>query len=428
MNFFIIYANDFSGKEYLKELLLINFNIKYIDILSDNILDILTDTILDSTLIIYLIRNPLTWITNNNENNINTLLNERYILYKKMTIYNNKIILKYENIIIFYNEIIKYLHIKYNLVFKNNYIFPKINIDNIDLLNLEKYNTSELFDNTNNRNITKYENIYFDSNNLKILTNQELEILNKNIDLSIENTLNYNIISYVPKFCFFHIEKCMGTSLRESFYNYFLHYYRPKQIYFPDDIIHNNRNLTNYNDLLYICNYKSEVILAHCSFNKINVTEYFSKHCYSITCIREPIKRFISHYYFFLKKIYNKNIQELSSYELSNILYNENNVITWRLSGEINQIEVAFNNIEYIKCILITENITEDIKYLNNILNYKLNLDEKIIINLLNETNNIYNSFNDYDYLKNNYINYFDKDINLYNSILNMPINKRIKE
>ena len=243
----------------------------------------------------------------------------------------------------------------------------------------------------------------------------------KNINFDIEN----NIIPFVPKVCFFHIEKCMGSSLRSSFYNYFKEIYDISEIFDPE--VNNSNNLISRIDLLNIYNKKYKIILSHCSFNKEGVTDYFSRKCFSITCIREPIKRFISHYYFFDIKMYNKNIQEFSKEDLIKLLISLGNIQVWRLSGETNSLDITLNNIKLINCILIQENINEDFIYLNKILNTKFNVNNILILNNINVSTIDYKQFNDYDFLKNNYYEYFNDDYILYNSVISMDINERIK-
>ena len=232
---------------------------------------------------------------------------------------------------------------------------------------------------------------------------------------------------FLPKVCFYHIEKCMGSSLRIMLYNYYKNIFNENEIYLPE--FYDNINLICHNDLEKIYSYNNfKVLLCHCSFNKLNVTNYFSDKCYSIICVREPIKRFISHYYFFNKNETNKNIKELTIDELKLIIYNHsNNILNWRLSGETNNLDDALNNLKIINCILITEQINTDINFLNNILNIKYNINKDFIYEKLNIKKELYDENSDYEYIKMYLSNEFSYDYIIYNTIINMKIEERIK-
>lgn len=425
---FTIYGESWSGIDYFKQAIQENIGLIYEPINKNNYND-------DTILFICIVRNPLIWVTqhfiNKQEDNINKLLESRYKLYDFLinTLpikVKNYTLIKFEDIILNYEVIIKFIIIKYNLKLINNFDFniQLDEIENIDLLNLEKSNNNILFKKENNCNIIKSMNNY-DNINSYILKDNELEVLMENINFDIENKLKYNVIPFVPKVCYYHIEKCMGSSLRSSFYSYFKEIYDVSEIFDPE--LGNDNNLINSTDLLNIYNKKYKIILLHCSFNKEGVTDYFSKNCFSITCIREPIKRFISHYYFFDKINYNKNIQEFNNEDIIKILFSLKNTHMWRLSGETSILELALNNIKSINCILIQENINEDLIYLNKILNTKFNVNNILVLNNKNIAKYEYAQLNDYDFLKNNYYEYFKDDYILYNTIINMDINERIK-
>jgi hypothetical protein len=282
------------------------------------------------------------------------------------------------------------------------------------------------------KNYTIYSNKLTDLDNLEKAPDP---ILNKvyifNKKISDQEKLNYNI--NISEICFFHIEKCMGTSLRFMLYDYFLNIFNKDDIYVPE--YNNDINLNTNDNLKTIYSINNcKVILAHCSYNKLNVTDHFSDYCFSITCVRDPIDRFISHYNYFLKKNTNKNIQELTDDELNKIIHYNKNTINWRLSGETNNINDSINNIKKINCILIMEKIESDIIILNNILNSIYNINKKIniiktntsmdtSINISINTSNI----TDYDYIKKNYLDDFEDDYEIYNYILNMKIEDRIR-
>jgi hypothetical protein len=220
----------------------------------------------------------------------------------------------------------------------------------------------------------------------------------------------------------------MGTSLRLMLFTYYKNIYNENDIYFPD--FYKDLNLIEKEDLEKICSYNNnyKVLLCHCSFNKFDVTESFSKNCYSITCVREPIRRFISHYYHFVKNENKKKIQEIPIEEFKQIIIdNRKNLLLFRLSGETNDIQEALNNIKIINCLLITERIESDIIYFNNILNKKYNLNFEIKNEKINIGKEKYDEKVDFEYIKNNFIEYFYEDYIIYNTIINMNIEDRIK-
>jgi len=229
-----------------------------------------------------------------------------------------------------------------------------------------------------------------------------------------------------PKFCFFHIEKCMGSSLRRILFNYFINIYDKETIYIQGNNI--NKNLMSLNDLLFFKDKLFNVILCHCPYNVIGLTD-FSRNCFSITCIREPIERFLSHYYYFIKPKNNLNFYELNDLDTINAI----NMccpflLCNRLSGYTNNYEDAINNIKLINCILITEKINEDIKFLNECLNAYTNTNHEmsLIKENSNEQKNIVLKTFDIEKLQK-YIHLFEDDIKLYNYVCNMKVEDRFK-
>ena len=71
-------------------------------------------------------------------------------------------------------------------------------------------------------------------------------------------------MSIKPDFCFFHIEKCMGSSLRIMLYDYFINIYKKEQIFVPEKCENIGQNLTIENDMEYFTNFNFKVILCHC--------------------------------------------------------------------------------------------------------------------------------------------------------------------
>ena len=233
-------------------------------------------------------------------------------------------------------------------------------------------------------------------------------------------------MSIKPDFCFFHIEKCMGSSLRIMLYDYFINIYKKEQIFVPEKCENIGQNLTIENDMEYFTNFNFKVILCHCSYNYKNITDSFSEKCFSITCVRNPIQRFLSHYNFFEKNKFNCNFFELEDEDIIKLLNDCENLLTFRLSGETKNINDAINNLKKINCILITEKINDDIINLNTLLNKFTKTNNKI--NIVYENVNKTDGFLDKDLIHiQKYIKYFENDIYLYNYINNMTIDERFK-
>lgn len=233
------------------------------------------------------------------------------------------------------------------------------------------------------------------------------------------------------EYCFFHIEKCMGSSLRIMLYNFFKNIYTEDEIYYPEKY-KVTQNLIKKEDYIffekeYIHNIK--VLLCHCSFNHRNITDKFSTTCYSITCIANPIDRIISHFYYFDKDKYNRNLYELDESEITDYLVKRNRggLITYRLSGSTNDILIAKDNLDKIDCILLLESIEEDIVILNAILNKRTTTNNNI--NIIKKNVNIDNykdnKTKDVDILLK-YIHLI-KDMEIYGIIKDMTIDERIK-
>ena len=115
-------------------------------------------------------------------------------------------------------------------------------------------------------------------------------------------------------FIFYHIEKCRGTSLRDSLYYYFINIYNKKQIFDTNKssdyrIQFNKKNIDtikNDNNFDYD---NIKIIMSHVRVYDfpylLNTTPI------KITIIRNPIDRIISHYYYFDKANYNCEMIDL---------------------------------------------------------------------------------------------------------------------
>ena len=224
------------------------------------------------------------------------------------------------------------------------------------------------------------------------------------------------------QFCFFHIEKCAGSSIRNMLFDYFVQLYDKKYILG----VHDNVNLTTLEHLTELQERQCKVLLCHCNFNQEHITDSFSNTCFSITCVREPMSRWLSHYYYFEKPT--RKFLELSDDEINHLLtFNNNNncnLLKTRLSGDKNCLKTAITNLTSINCILIFEQLSTDIKLLENTLNKKTNTMQTLILPFVN----IYHSYSFEDYIRIQKFNHFFKDdMQLYNHIVNLSIQDRFK-
>lgn len=171
------------------------------------------------------------------------------------------------------------------------------------------------------------------------------------------------LITFLPvlcmgiEVCFFHIEKCCGSSLREMLFSYFKHWFDITEIYKAD----NEPNWTDQDQ------YK--VMLYHCSYNQKGVTDRFSEHCFSITCVRNPIDRILSHYYFFDYPTTNTPFHVLDPSTKVEYIIAYGSLLLRRLSGETYDINDAVQHLRQINCILIMENMEKDLLLLIQTLN-----------------------------------------------------------
>lgn len=231
-----------------------------------------------------------------------------------------------------------------------------------------------------------------------------------------------------PEVCFFHIEKCVGSSLRQILYNYYKNIYDESEIYLPEKNLENNinQNLIDEKDVEFFKDTNYKVILCHCSFNQYNVTSFFSEKCFSITCVRNPIDRILSHYYFFDYKYTNLKFHELNEDIALNFIIDYGKHILLRLSGNTLDVNLAKENIQKINYILILETFNDDLISLNELLNNKYNIKIEME-NIINNENIInYKDFKNKDLeIINKYINLIE-DIEIYEFIVNIKNNKNI--
>ena len=181
-------------------------------------------------------------------------------------------------------------------------------------------------------------------------------------------------------FIFYHIEKCGGSSLRISLFDYFSKLYPPDKIYMPTKA-KSNMNFIRKN-LKAICEHydcsKLKVILSHMSdsypYKPLNIPTKFK-----ISCIRNPVDRAISHYYYFDYPTTKIHMIDMDQSDFEQYMIQMGKIQCDRM-GCLNEygfptIAIIKKQIQSFYFICVVERLSEDIKQLNEMLNveYKCN-------------------------------------------------------
>lgn len=217
-------------------------------------------------------------------------------------------------------------------------------------------------------------------------------------------------------YIFLHIPKTAGSSLMEIFKSF------KKQHYGK---VHNISEKELY--LYKSFNFNDSIIHGHISFMEIKL---ISKNLYdTFTIVRNPIKRCLSWYYYTNQgqTIVGKKLSVKEFFSSSNptIIQNCFNRMTFQLGdfaqlskrdkNQHNVLERAKENIKKLKCIIVYENLKEDVErlfetslpYINKTKIYKTTLDddEYACIKKCNELDiDLYNYI--MDYRGSNYIQF----------------------
>jgi hypothetical protein len=236
------------------------------------------------------------------------------------------------------------------------------------------------------------------------------------------------------EFIFFHIEKCMGTTFRFSLYNYLKNVYKESDIFFPDYFQDCNLLTEKEYDFVNNLNNDFKVLLCHISFNNNISNKFYTNNTFSITIVRNPYTRILSHYYHFFYPKYKKQFYDLSDNEIIHVLRDCGNVISARLGCDVNNADYNINNfnilirnVNKINCILIMEKINEDIELLNTLLNKKYEINSILEVSKIN-VNSSYKNNDKLDIIiLESYKKHFKFDIKLYDYIISLPISERFK-
>jgi len=224
------------------------------------------------------------------------------------------------------------------------------------------------------------------------------------------------------EFIFYHIEKCGGSSLREAFNKFFLNIYKQNQIFIPEkngniklnflpeniEAIKNNKNIS-YSNL--------KVILSHIRYTYFPILNTTAP--LKITVIRHPVDRLISHYYFFQYKIANCHMIDLPKEEFDKFCRIHCSHITNSIgcvnSDRIVDKSLCEQRIKEFSFIGVLENIDNDIKDINNLLNSYYNCNYTITLPHINATKDV--TIKNHKMLKKRVQEFCGNDLFFYNMV-----------
>ena len=226
-------------------------------------------------------------------------------------------------------------------------------------------------------------------------------------------------------FIFYHIEKCGGMTITISLHNYFNNIYNNDQILnsniIVDNIQFNKKNIEllkknkefNYDDI--------KVVMSHTRL--YDCPSLFKTTPLKITSIRNPIDRIISHYYYFDKNTYGCELIDLSDNIFKKYCKGHGrhmcrvlDCIEKNYYFNVKKLKYIIKNFTYI---LILENIDDDIKKLNKILNTYYMCDYNLEIKQINNSIIPKHNIKDYELLKEKIKPFCGPDFKLYNMVKN---------
>lgn len=220
------------------------------------------------------------------------------------------------------------------------------------------------------------------------------------------------------KLVFYHIEKCGGTSIRNSLYEYFSKIYKKNLIFEPvmfgNSSINFNpecikfimdSNKVEYNEI--------KVILSHTRYN------YFPNlnSPIKITFIRDPIDRLISHYYYFIFKNTKVHMIDMPENEF-NLYCKWSGHYMCECLGILNK-DDTFNNqkcderLKEFSFIGKLEHFDEGIIHMNKLFNEYFKVNQSI--NIIKDNENKNKNIKEFEKLKKKILPFCTCDYILYN-------------
>lgn len=183
-----------------------------------------------------------------------------------------------------------------------------------------------------------------------------------------------------PIVCFYHIEKCGGTTIRKCLRTFLEHVYSPTEI--EDSGVEEHKRFANKTpeEISAI-----KVLMAHQSFGHFPVSMFDAE--IRITVVRDPIERIVSHYYYFDKTRHGTglDLDKLPQENLLPYLHGQGSHMTYRFSPT-RRIADAVENARKFTCILFLSDIENGIRVLERILQKRFGIADKIHLSTLNET------------------------------------------
>lgn len=224
-------------------------------------------------------------------------------------------------------------------------------------------------------------------------------------------------------FIFYHIEKCGGSSLRCILYNYFSKIMDSKLIFIPEYSGNINVNYMpcyideiKRNPMFDFDNIK--VILSHIRYYDF---PNMNKSCkFKFTCIREPISRVISHYYYFS---YNKSgihLIDLPENDFEDYCTRFGCLIgdSLDLKNHNNNTIVIDERLKEFNYIAILENMDDDLLILNKLLNKYFSKNIKLDNIIKNVNKEVY--IKESELLKKKMVLYCQNDTFIYERVKSM--------
>lgn len=183
-------------------------------------------------------------------------------------------------------------------------------------------------------------------------------------------------------FVFTHIPKCGGTSFRKYLNDAAIETdIKLSEIYIPGfNNLPNDKNIPQLDEdeIKTLQSQKLKILANHCKFGEDNAMGIKPLSPFNFTILRDPVKRFISHYHFFYYTLgYNKckgvSLDKLDDEKLEFLLEKLSNVQVGYISniklikivGLENMLKISKYNIQYeFDAFGIVENMDSTINYL----------------------------------------------------------------
>ena len=140
-----------------------------------------------------------------------------------------------------------------------------------------------------------------------------------------------------PDFCYYHIPKCGGSTVRATLYNFFSKLYTKSEIYCPEksDVKFNFADVKSFREFVGIKTEEQlsqiKILLCHTRYNTPDISDEFNEHISDII-LRNPTSRIISHYEFFNYPKTKVHMNELSNNQLKEYCIRMSSVMTNYLS------------------------------------------------------------------------------------------------